>query len=149
MERRIHDLAGPRTPSVLPPWRILAVDDDPDVHALLDMMVRLDDRFAMAGSAHNGLAAMDLAERYQPDAVVLDLSMPDLDGWAALPRLRRLLPDSGIVVFSSYPDPISLLQILSAGGDAYINKASSWELLPVLAEIMADRRHLPQQCLSV
>ena len=148
MDRRIHDLDDRRAPTVLPPWRVLVVDDDPDVHALIDMMVRLDDRFSMAGSAHNGRAALAMAERHDPDAVILDLSMPDLDGWAALPRLRRLLPESGIVVFSAYPDPISLLQILSAGGDAYINKASSWELLPVLAEIMRDRRHLPE-CLAV
>ena len=143
MDRRIHDLDTPHSPSTLPPWRVLVVDDDPDVHALLDMMVRLDGRFQMEASAHNGLAALAFAERHQPDAVVLDLSMPDLDGWAALPRLRELLPEAGIVVFSAFPDPVSLLQILKAGGDAYINKASAWELLPVLAEIMRNRRHLP------
>jgi CheY-like chemotaxis protein len=144
MDRRIHDLDARRAPSVLPPWRLLVVDDDPDVHALMELMIGLDDRFAMGGSAHNGLAALALAERNQPDAVILDLSMPDLDGWAALPRLRALLPDAGIIVFSAYPDPISLLQILSAGGDGYINKATSWELMPVLAEVMRDRRHLPE-----
>lgn len=144
MDWRIHDLDARRAPSVLPPWRVLVVDDDPDVHALTEMMIALDDRFELGGSAHDGLAALASAERHQPDAVVLDLSMPDLDGWAALPRLRALLPQAGIVVFSAYPDPISLLQILSAGGDAYINKATSWELMPVLAEVMRDRRHLPE-----
>ena len=145
MERRIHDLSGPRCPSALPPWRVLVVDDDPDVHSLLELMIRLDDRFELVNSAHNGMAALAAAGRHVPDAVILDLSMPDLDGWAALPILREILPDSGIVVFSAYPDPISLLQVLSAGGDAYINKATSWELLPVLSEVMRDRRHLPER----
>lgn len=144
MDRRILDPDAPRAVTVLPPWRVLVVDDDPDVHALTEMMIALDDRFVMGGSARDGRAALAAAERLRPDAVILDLSMPELDGWAALPLLRALLPDAGIVVFSAYPDPISLLQILSAGGDGYINKATSWELIPVLAEVMRDRRHLPE-----
>jgi len=144
MDWRILDPDAHGAPSVLPPWRVLVVDDDADVHALTEMMIALDDRFVMGGRAHSGRAALAAAESLRPDAVILDLSMPDLDGWAALPRLRALLPDAGIVVFSAYPDPISLLQILGAGGDGYINKATSWELIPVLGEVMRDRRHLPE-----
>lgn len=122
------------------PWRVLIVDDDPDVHDFLDTLFRIDERFEVVGHAHEGRTAVAGALRLRPDAVVLDLSMPGLDGWQALPDLRRRLPGVVIIVFTAYPDPVSLLQILEAGADDYLDKASAWELLPVLVEQLA-RRH--------
>ena len=131
------------------PWRVLIVDDDPDIHPLIEVMFELQGRFEVAGHAHSGEEALELAGAFRPDAVVLDLSMPGgMDGWEALPRLRRLLPDARLVVFSAFPEPLTLVQVLGAGGDAYLNKASAWELVPVLVQLLrtGSRRQVGSAC---
>jgi CheY-like chemotaxis protein len=126
------------------PWRVLVVDDDPDIHPLLEVMFEMDGRFRVVGHAEDGAEALALATTLRPDAVVLDLSMPGgVDGWEALPRLHRLLPDARLVVFSAFPEPLSLVQVLTAGGDAYLNKASAWELVPVLVQLLGDGSRRP------
>ena len=130
-------------------WRVLIVDDDPDIHPLIEVMFEIEGRFEVVGHAHDGREAIELAEALRPDAVVLDLSMPGgMDGWEALPQLRRLLPEGRIVVFSVFPEPLTLVQVLSAGGDAYLNKASAWELVPVLVQLLGNgsRRHVGSAC---
>ena len=125
-------------------WRVLVVDDDPDIHPLLEVMFEIDGRFEVVGHATDGGEALALATTLRPDAVVLDLSMPGgMDGWEALPRLRRLLPDARIVAFSVFPEPLTLVQVLTAGGDAYINKASAWELVPVLVQLLGNGSRRP------
>lgn len=121
-------------------WRVLIADDDADIHPLLDLIIGLDDRFEVVGHAADGAEVLDLVDTVHPDAVVIDLCMAaGMDGWAAIPELRRRLPAAAIVAISAYPDPLSLLQVLSAGGDDYLNKASAWELVPVLGEFLGRR----------
>lgn len=126
-------------PSPSAPWRVLVVDDDPDVHPLLEALLQIDGRFTIVGQASDGAAALALADRHKPDAVVLDLSVPGgVDAWDALPELHRRLPGARIVVFSAFPEAVSLVEALTSGADAYLNKASAWELVPVLAELLTD-----------
>ena len=126
------------------PWRVLVVDDDPDFHPLLDVLFEIDGRFTVVGHAEDGAAALALAERHPPDAVVMDLAMPEgMDGWETIPELRRRLPETPILVFSAFPEPFTLVQVLSAGADAYLNKASAWELIPVLVELLAHEPRKP------
>ena len=123
------------------PWGVLVVDDDPDVHPLLEVLLQVDGRFTVVAQAGDGAGAMDLAERHQPDAIVLDLSTPGAtDGWDALPELRRRVPEATIVVFSAFPEALSLVDALAAGADAYLDKASMWELIPVMAQLLGSRR---------
>ena len=132
------------TPAPHGPWRVLVVDDDPDIHPLLEVMFEMDGRFGVVGHARDGGEALALATSLRPDAVVLDLSMPGgMDGWEALPRLRRLLPEARIVVFSNFPDSLSLVQVLAKGGDAYLNKAAAWELVPVLVQLLGNGSRRP------
>ena len=130
-------------------WRVLVVDDDADIHPLIEVMFEIEGRFEVVGHAHDGQEAIELADTLRPDAVVLDLSMPGgMDGLEALPQLRRLLPESRIVVFSVFPEGLTLVRVLSAGGDAYLNKASAWELVPVLVQLLGtdSRRHAGSAC---
>ena len=126
------------------PWRVLVVDDDPDIHPLIEVMFELEGRFEVVGHAADGAEALVLAERLRPDAVVLDLCMPGgMDGWEALPLLRRILPEARIVVFSVFPEPLTLVEVLTSGGDAYLNKASAWELVPVLVHLLGNGSRRP------
>lgn len=132
------------TPAPHRPWRVLVVDDDQDIHPLLEVMFEIDGRFEVVAHARDGGDALALAQSHRPDAVVLDLSMPaGMDGWEALPRLRRLLPEARIVVFSNFPEPLTLVQVLAKGGDAYLNKAAAWELVPVLVQLLGNGSRRP------
>lgn len=121
-----------------PRWTVLVVDDDPDVHPLLEMLFQVDGRFELVGSAHDGAAALDQVARRPPDAVVVDLSSADPEEWEALPRLRQEAPAARIIVFSAFPEIFTLADALAAGADAYLNKASVWELIPVMAQLLGD-----------
>lgn len=114
--------------------RVVVIDDDENVRELLLLMFDLDERFELVGTAANGLDGVDLVCRLVPDAVVVDLDLPGLDGLAVIDRVRDLELDIRIVVFSAFPDPFTLLEVLGHGAHAYLNKANAWsELLPVLA----------------
>lgn len=116
------------------PIRVLLIDDDLDVRALLEVLFDLDDRFQLIASAPTGERGIALVRQTVPDAVVLDLELPGIDGLAVLEVVQALALDIRVVVFSAFPDPFTLMEVLRRGADGYINKASAWsELLPTLA----------------
>lgn len=120
------------------PLRVLLVDDDVEVRDLLEVVLDGDDRFDVVGQAADGAEALRLAESCRPDVVVIDLLMPGMDGFAALPHLRRVLPESRIVVVSAFPDPYTLLDAVKLGADGYIDKSRVWcELVPTLVGLCA------------
>ena len=115
---------------------VLLVDDDTDVRNLLEVMLGDDGHFSVVGQARDGADALRLADLTQPRVVVLDLHMPGMDGYAALPRLRAMLPDARIVVVSAFPDPYTLVDAVQRGADGYIDKSRVWsELLPTLRSL--------------
>src|SRR3954467_8310563 len=76
----------------------------------------------VAGMAASGRDAVRLAEEQQPDVVLMDLSMPDLDGIGATPELRRPAPDTQVVVLTSFSDRDRILDALDAGATGYLLK---------------------------
>lgn len=126
----------PATPSQ--PLRVLLVDDDVEVRGLLEVVLEGDERFEVVGQAEDGAVGLALAVALRPDVVVLDLMMPGVDGFAALPRLRQALPAARIVVVSAFPDPYTLLDAVKLGADGYIDKSRVWcELVPTLTGLCA------------
>ena len=80
--------------------RVLVADDEPDVRMLLRLQLE-QAGFEVAGEAADGQEAVELATREAPDVVVLDLLMPRVSGFEAIPLLRRAVPDIGIVAYSA------------------------------------------------
>src|SRR3954463_3883051 len=76
----------------------------------------------VAGMAASGREAVRLAEEQQPDVVLMDLSMPDLDGIGATRELRRRAPDTQVVVLTSFSDRDRILDALDAGAGGYLLK---------------------------
>lgn len=103
-------------------------------------MFDLDDRFDLVGTAATGREGIDLVCRTVPDAVVVDLDLPDLDGFSVVEFVRSLELDIRIVVFSAFPDPFTLVDVLRHGAHAYLNKANAWELLPAVAGLFHDAK---------
>lgn len=81
--------------------RVVVVDDIPEIRFLLKMLLAVEPSCVLVGEAGNGAQALEVVERTQPEVLILDLEMPVLDGWHALPHLRRASPTTNIIVFSS------------------------------------------------
>ena len=121
-----------------PPLRILVAEDDESFLEAISLLLEQDDRFVVAGRARNGREAVALAEEVAPDAVVVDIEMPVLDGVEATKRLREAAPDLPIVAVSGHDYEERVLEIRQAGADDYVRKARLAEELPrVLAALLA------------
>lgn len=103
--------------------RILLVDDDSNSRQLTRVILEHEGLHDVREAA-DGQAALDSCKRIRPDVVVLDLEMPGMDGWSALPRLRKRLPGAALIVFSGAPD-LDPSHLRALGATACISKASS------------------------
>jgi len=126
---------------VTPPLRILVAEDDESFLEAISLLLEQDGRFVVAGRARNGREAVALAGEVAPDAVVLDIEMPVLDGVEATRRLREAAPDLPIVAVSGHDYEERVLEIRQAGADDYVRKARMAEELPrVLAALLDPSR---------
>ena len=119
----------------------MVIDSDGDVRDLLEAMIELADDLQLAraiGDAERGVASV---AALQPDLVLFDLDRPDADAMQTVAELRAAAPDSRIIVFSAFPDPMTLMEVLRRGADDYLDKARTWaELLPVIDLLCARSR---------
>ena len=83
-----------------PDLRIVIADDEPDVLALLEVQFELRPGFEVVGVASNGAEAVEQARRMQPDAVVMDLLMPDVNGFEGIAALQEKFPSMGVVAYT-------------------------------------------------
>src|SRR5947199_4733636 len=86
-----------------PKVRVLLVDDLPDIRLVMRLLLEADGRAEIVGEAADGTEAVRLAAELRPDAVVLDLRMPGMDGVAALPLIRDASPGTAVVALSALP----------------------------------------------
>ncbi|MEJ5946243.1 response regulator transcription factor [Pseudokineococcus basanitobsidens] len=116
--------------------RLLVVDDEPNIRELLSTSLRF------AGfevhTAQDGHEALRQAERVRPDLLVLDVMMPDLDGFAVTRRLRERGRDTPVLFLTAKDELADRVQGLTVGGDDYVTKPFSLE--EVVARIRAILR---------
>ena len=84
----------------MPKKRVLLVDDNPVVRSLVRQLFELEPDFEISGEAENGRDAVEKAGNLKPDLIILDLVMPVMTGLDAAPLLRKLLPDTRIILFT-------------------------------------------------
>lgn len=82
------------------PLRVVVVDDEPDVRLMLSIRLRAEG-VEVVGEGADGAEAIAVCEQVQPDAVVLDLLMPGMNGFEAIPILRSQFPDVGVVAYTA------------------------------------------------
>ena len=121
-----------------PPFLILIAEDDESFLEAITLLLEQDDRFVVAGAARNGEEAITLAEELAPDAVVLDIEMPLLDGVAAAKQLRAAWPQLPIVAVSGHDYEERVLEIRQAGADDYVRKARMADELPRAIAALLD-----------
>lgn len=126
---------------------ILVVDDKPELRLLLTLVLEDTPGWTVVGEAADGREALAVAERARPDLVVLDASMPVMDGVTALPDLRALLPEAVIVLLTAFPRDYLWDRAFAAGADECLEKTDiePW-LCDRLAEVVRrtrERRGIP------
>jgi two-component system OmpR family response regulator len=107
------------------PVRVLVVDDEPNLADLLTMALRYEGWELR--TAHDGLSAVRIAREFKPDAVVLDVMLPDLNGLEVLRRLRDHAPDLPVLFLTAKDAVEDRIAGLTAGGDDYVTKPFSLE----------------------
>jgi DNA-binding NarL/FixJ family response regulator len=104
--------------------RILIVDDHPTLREGLRSLLSSQDIFDIVGEAGDGLEAVALVDQLHPDLVLMDISMPRMDGIAATREIKEKWPETKILIFSVHKTPEYLKAALEAGADGYILKDS-------------------------
>jgi DNA-binding NarL/FixJ family response regulator len=123
--------------------RVLVADDQRVVRDGLTMLVDLVDGIEVVGTAANGVEAVELAASERPDVVLMDLRMPELDGGEATRRIRAALPETQVLVLTTYADDDALFPALEAGARGYLTKdAGAEEIERAIREVHAGRTHL-------
>ena len=101
---------------------ILIVDDNPSIRYLLRVFVETQTSFKVCGEAGHGSEAIQRAKELQPDLVLLDLSMPVLGGAEAASILKKMMPDTKIVLFSMHIDNVPRALAAAVGVDLTLSK---------------------------
>jgi len=108
--------------TVAVPLRVLLVDDDRGFLDSLQPLIEQQPALTVAGTAANGLDAIELADELDPDAVVIDLHMPIVDGVTAVARLRKDHPNLCLIALTGDPAPELHEAVTEAGADAVLIK---------------------------
>jgi DNA-binding NarL/FixJ family response regulator len=104
--------------------RVLVVDDHPAFRRALTSALRLVKEVEVAGEAGGGLAATERAEELAPDLVLMDMSMPDLDGIEAMRRIHAKQPDLPVIILTAHADAGIEREARKAGASGFLAKGT-------------------------
>jgi DNA-binding NarL/FixJ family response regulator len=122
--------------------RILIADDHAMVRAGLSQLLRQYDDLEIVGEAANGLEAVEQVSLLEPHLVLMDMSMPIMDGLEALKLVKQRNPDTHVVVLSTFQEPRQVSAALTSGASGYLVK----DVEPCRAEPRSARRSRPVCC---
>jgi two-component system response regulator NreC len=110
-----------------PAIRVFLVDDHPAVRLGVRSILAKAEGIEVVGEASTGEEAVALAERLRPDVVLMDLSLPGLNGIEAMRLLIKLLPETRVLALTADAEEDSVLEVLEAGGHGFVAKATAHE----------------------
>ena len=123
--------------------RVLIADDQPVVRDGLAMLLGLIDDVEIVATAADGIEAVERARSEQPDIVLMDLRMPRLEGTEATRQILAALPDTRVLVLTTYADDEFLFPALQAGARGYLTKdATAEEIEHAIKALIAGQTHL-------
>ncbi len=118
--------------------RVLVVDDHPAFRRALTSALKMVDSIEVADEAGGGIDATKLALEGDPDLVLMDLSMPDLDGIEAMRRIHQRKPELPVVILTAHADPGVEKEAREAGASGFLAKGVTLEDLVVVLHEAAD-----------
>lgn len=126
--------------------RVLLVDDHAIVRDGLRFLLEAHEEFDVVGGAANGREAVRAARDLQPDVVIMDLAMPELNGTEATQQIHEACPATHVLVLSMHSTAEHIYRAFQAGAQGYLLKESAGpELLAAVRTVHAGRRYLSQK----
>jgi DNA-binding NarL/FixJ family response regulator len=120
--------------------KILIVDDHIAIRSALRMELSGHPRWKVCGEAQNGQEAIEKVQRLRPDLVILDISLPVLNGFETSRELRRIAPNIKILLHSAHESPFLDTAARDAGADAIANKSEIAASLAIAIEQLARQK---------
>ena len=114
------------------PIRVVLVDDTEEIRRLLRTTLEIDGRFDVIDEAADGVAAVRIAGEKQPDAVILDLAMPVMDGLQAIPAIRKEAPATKILLLSRFDAAQMSREAMSRAAHGSVHKGGDLNDLPTM-----------------
>lgn len=124
---------------------MVVVDDAAEVRVLVRTQLRLSGRFSVVAEAGSGLEAIDLCQQHQPDLVLLDVSMPEMDGLEALVRIREVAPNTRVVMFTGFDEAGLGDRARELGAAALIEKSTAITRLADQLAAICDDATVPSE----
>ncbi|MDF5713485.1 MAG: response regulator transcription factor [Rhizonema sp. NSF051] len=116
--------------------RILLVDDHALIRRGMNGQFTLEPGFSVVGEAGNGLQAIELAAQVQPDVVLMDIDMPEMDGITATQQIKSDNCATRILALSAFDNDTQVMGMLGAGADGYCLKTIEWEQLVAVIQLI-------------
>jgi DNA-binding NarL/FixJ family response regulator len=136
-----------RQPSLVgTPSRIVVADDHPLIRHALTTTIDEQPDLEAVGEATDGLEAVELCRRFQPELVLMDVLMPNMDGLEATRQIKREFPRTSVLVLTAIEDPIYLSEALKAGAAGYVRKgATTQETIGAVRRVLEGDSSLDQE----
>jgi len=128
------------SPSPDPAIDVVVCDDVAEMRKLLRFALETDPRMRVVGEADNGRDGARVIAELQPDVVLLDLSMPEMDGLETIPEIVSAAPETGIIIFSGFAAERMEEPALESGADLYIEKGSPLDDVIAAVRNVAESR---------
>ncbi len=133
----------------MPPVRLFLVDDHAIVRAGVRSLLSAHDQLLVVGEAESGEEALIRVPAANPDVVLLDLSLPGMNGIATARALREALPGLRLVALSMHEDPEYVQGFLEAGGSGYVPKSSlEAQLVDAILAVSRGEYYAPARLLA-
>ena len=130
--------------------RVLIADDHKIMLAGLRSLLEKQKDFEVVAEAENGRKAVQMAQETKPDVVVIDISMPDLNGIEATIQISESLPATRIIALSMHSDKRFVMGMLRAGASGYLLKdCASQELANAIYQVSAGKKYLSPEITGV
>ena len=122
----------------MPPIRVLIADDHRLFAEALEVILSTDERIAVAGTARDGREAVELAGEHKPDVILMDISMPVMDGIEAVEELRRRGVEAGVLMLTGSNARDDVDRARQAGAAGYVTKDRiAAELIDAIVEVVS------------
>jgi len=107
--------------------RVLLADDHPSFREGLERLLREEEDIEVVGQSSDGLEAVNMSRDLRPDVVILDVSMPKLNGVEATKQIKEACPDTSVLILSAYDNNPYVLSAIEYGADGYLLKSARYQ----------------------